>query len=170
MFLILRTIFFATYVHGEQWSEDGLRGVIKCTLIEMDMYSPDFEDLLIGTSAIESGLGKYMVGIRDKNDLGLYHMNLLNHADMYINFFAYKPEYLCIVNSYYWEDESDEYNLLNNIQYQTALAALHYKRYKKDIDNISMTVYTQSIIWQNLYNRKPDVSKYYRNAFKNYLK
>ena len=60
--LIIMLLLVGTVNAGGRWSEEGLRSVIKITLEEIDMYSQDFESLIVGTGAIESGMGRWLVG------------------------------------------------------------------------------------------------------------
>ncbi len=162
-------IFINTTCFAEGWSEEGLRSTIKITLKEIDMYSIDFEDLLIGTASIETGMGKWLIGKVDKNDLGLFQMNIHTHNDLYNHYFNRHTEYLKNVKYYYWNDYSSRDNLLINIQYQIAMAAYHYKRYQKNIHKMKLDVNLCAELWQDIYHRKQNKKHFYIKAWKEYI-
>ena len=122
--------------------------------------------LVLGTGAAESHLGKYMRQINfsmesNKGAYGLYGMELLSDADLWINYLEYKPflhqRVQLIVGSLNHKDA-----LIGNLYYQTAMCRLQYARFKEPLPAVD-DIEGQGRYYKKYYNThkgKGSVEKY----------
>jgi len=129
-----------------------LRQIIRCTLLQLDMYSPAAEELLLGTSAHESHLGHWLMQYPHGPARGLYQMEPATEADIWDNYLYYRPERATLVTKLTGVIKPSILNLQFNPIYSTAMARLHYRRIEDplppadDIDALSC-------YWDQHYNR-----------------
>lgn len=66
-----------------RFSATGLRSIIRATLLEIGLWSVDAEELLIGTAAKESRLGKYLFQIGGGPGRGLMQVEAETEKDIW---------------------------------------------------------------------------------------
>lgn len=110
--------------------------VIRPALRQIGLWSEAAEDLLLGTAAVESNLGTYLVQIGGGPALSPWQIEPATHADLWINFLAFRDplasslQQLAPVRC--WATDStvrvSADALLESLTYAAAVARLVYRR------------------------------------------
>lgn len=100
--------------------------IIIPTLEYLGLYSDAAVLLLLGTCAQESHLGTYVRQINGPA-LGIYQCEPNTHDDIWDNYLEYKTDLKEKVLAIAPRDVN---NLINNLNYATAIARIHYLRVK----------------------------------------
>jgi len=101
--------------------------IIIPTLDYMGLNSASAVNLLLGTAAQESHLGKYLHQINGPA-LGIYQMEPDTHKDIHNNFLVYKSDLNKKILNLSFPAFSMKKNLIGNLYYATAMARIHYYR------------------------------------------
>ena len=109
-----------------------LRGLIRETLQEVDLYSKSAEELLMLTAAVESNLGEYIEQTKGPA-LGIFQMEPLTHNDIMDRWLSQAPKAIRekvekFLAKYVGDIErhEDELTLQYNLKYAILLARLKY--------------------------------------------
>lgn len=105
--------------------------VIAPTLEHLGLHSMAAENLLMGTAAQESRLGRYLAQVGGGPALGIYQIEPATHRDVWDNFLAYHADLASKVRgiaSQHWFDDDPDGELVRNLAYATAIARLCYYR------------------------------------------
>ena len=137
---------------------------IERTLRDIDLYSPEAVDLLMGTRAQESAFGKYRRQLGGGPALGVYQMEPFTYNDCLDNFLKYKPELLAKILKVSGLDRfPDARELINNDVFAACMARVRYLRAPGAIPK---TVEKQAAYWKKHYNTikgKGKVEEYIEN-------
>lgn len=128
--------------------------VIRPTLEYLGLWSPQAEDLVLGTACQESHCGKYIrqLGCTGKiGAFGVWQMELATARDIYDNFLRYKPDLMNKVESLRGRTQPIEESLTTNLAYAAAMCRIHYLRKP---DAIPLTLDGQAAYWKKHYNTK----------------
>ena len=107
--------------------------VVKPVLEYLDPlipYSITAENLLLGTCAVESDMGTFLVQ-KGGPALGIYQMEPSTDMDIYNNFLAFNSQISGLVTGlldYNHSPELFRLRLVLNLAYATAMARIHYYR------------------------------------------
>ena len=150
-------LFFISEAKADTYEE--VKGHITTTLNIVDivyggdpLYSPEMVDLLLLTLSVESDFCRNNNGVGSGGE-GAYQLNLRNAEDIYKNFLKYKKQNkLLLKANHYKSDASLKYDLTNNFDYATVLAAIHYKRRLKSW--IPSTPWEAAYTWKQVYNTR----------------
>lgn len=126
--------------------------IIKLTLMDLGLYSPEAEALILGTALQESGGLRYIRQLGDGPALGFIQMETATHNDIWKNFLKYKPDLAGLI-----QNASDlpqgivpnSLNLVGNLVYGVAMCRAHYLRVRGAIPK---TVKGQAAYWKKHYN------------------
>lgn len=110
-----------------------LKNLIKRVLSEIGQYSENAENLLIGTCAQESGLGKYRRQLGGGPALGIFQMEPATFRDICDNFLRYKPDLQSKIKQAAGVSFFDCNDLINNDALAICFARVHYLRVKESI-------------------------------------
>ena len=131
--------------------KEHLRELIADTLNEIDLYSDDAVNLLMGTAAQESHLGKYLKQLKSGPALGIFQMEPNTYNDILDNYLKYK--------SALWEDVQDtcliqalpkqHESLIYNIKLAICMARIHYLRVTEPLPT-DLSGYAN--YWKKYYN------------------
>jgi hypothetical protein len=102
-----------------------LRLTIQHTLIPINQYSADVEELLMATAANESNLGYYRQQVGGPA-LGIFQMEPEDHDDAWQNYIKYHTD--LVVNLKQLSVTCAAEDLINNDPYAIAMARVHYLR------------------------------------------
>lgn len=108
--------------------------IVRPILHRIQLWSPQAENLVVGTALHESHL-KYVKQINGPA-LGLFQMEPATHADLHRNFLRYNKELNLAITqlaSLYTVDFPDASELMWNVGYATAMCRAHYKRVKEGL-------------------------------------
>lgn len=105
-----------------------LKELIKETLEEIDLYSEDALNLLMGTCAQESYMGKYIKQLHGGPALGIFQIEPNTHTDHVNNFLRYKTALKEKIFRSCGIDKFDKDYLVFNLKYSICMARVHYLR------------------------------------------
>ncbi len=123
--------------------------IIEPTLKRADMYSEGSVNLLMGTAATESHMGKYLYQIKGPA-IGIYQIEPNTHKDVLTNYVAYRP-FLQKQLDLYAIGQNDDEHLLASLHYQTLIARFIYRRVKTALANAD-DVWGMANYWKDHYN------------------
>ena len=106
-----------------------LRELIEETLKEINLYSKDAVNLLMGTAAQESHLGHYIRQIKGPA-LGVFQMEPNTFNDIKCNYLSYKEDLLILIFKT-CECEMYSESLIWNLKLAICFARIHYLRVPK---------------------------------------
>ena len=128
-----------------------LRGeIIRPALIGIDMYSPEAVELLLGTAAQESHMGKYIVQIRGPAK-GIFQMEPNTHDDIINNWLRYKPRLKPRLLATAGADSFDSKWLVSNLRYAAFFCRLHYRRVPSSLPAAD-DIQGLAVYWKRHYN------------------
>ena len=125
--------------------------VVRPTLQDMDKWSVDAENLLMGTALQESGL-RWLRQMDKGPALGIYQCEPATHDDIWVSYLRHRPELYDMVVEVGGIKKSKAmlHNLLiTNLAYATAICRVHYMRVP---DPIPSDLRGQAEYWKEHYN------------------
>ena len=122
------------------------REIIEPVLRSIEMYSPQALNLLVGTMAQESALGKYFVQVGSGIAQGGYQMEPSTHDDIVKNYI--RTDLMSKLNDLGYRDFHSSI-LKYDLRYATIFARLHYKRVP---ERLPVTVEGMARYWKKYYN------------------
>ena len=123
--------------------------IVKPVLIGINMWSQEAEDLMMGTAAQESLLGKYI-----KQDhgpaLGIFQMEPRTHDDIWTRYLTQNPK-VCndLMITCKFANKPTKEMLVYNLFYAAAMTRVFYRRIP---DTIPRTLEGQAEYWKTWYN------------------
>lgn len=103
--------------------------IIDPVLKSMDLWSESAVNLLLGTCAVESDFGTYLVQKPNGPALGIYQMEPNTYIDIYNNYLSYRIGLKdLIIKSTRTISRPNYYDMITNLWYATAMARVHYLR------------------------------------------
>lgn len=133
---------------------DFLRTFIRGTLQMAGLWSMPAEELLLGTAAQESHLGKYRRQIGGGPGTGIYQIELLTERSLWNDWIALRPSIAVIIMNISGVSKPDPLQLEFNLAYQTLMARLRYFAWVKA--PIPESLVGQAIYWDTHYNCNPN--------------
>ena len=130
--------------------------VIIPTLKYLNMDSPAAQNLLLGTAAHESAMGRYIKQIRGPA-LGIYQVEPATHDDIWINYLKYRPELAAKVRSLIPAFDGDippAENMIWDLRYATANARICYWRISEPLPDAN-DIPAMADYWDVHYNANP---------------
>lgn len=126
------------------------RELISETLDEIDKYSEDAVNLLMGTAAQESNFGKYIRQLGNGPALGIFQMEPATYDDIVNTYLRYKPDLLNdIEDSCQCNIENNSEALVWNTKLAICMSRIHYFRVKESLPN-NISGYAK--YWKTYYN------------------
>lgn len=122
--------------------------IVRPALKLMKLYSPQAEQLLMGTMAQESALGTYVYQVPSGPARGIFQMEPDTERDIWENYLAYRPELAEAVRKI--KGTSPE-PLIWNLYYQVAMARLHYRRVAEPLPVLN-DIPAMAQYWKRYYN------------------
>lgn len=131
---------------------DALRLHMRSTLQLMGgkLWSPNAEELLLGTCAQESHLGTYRRQLGGGPALGIYQMEPMTEQSLWRDYIYYRADLAVAITRVCGVNKPDAYQLEMNLAYQHIMARLRYFAWVKE--PIPMTLNTQAVYWKDHYN------------------
>jgi hypothetical protein len=109
--------------------------IIKPALEDLIMLSDDAVELLVFTCAVESGGGTYLKQFKG-SALGIYQMEPYTYYDIWINYITKKLDLYAKLNTNFDVNRvPDEYRLIYDLRFATAMARIHYARASEPLPN-----------------------------------
>jgi len=132
-----------------------LRKTIGKILARMGMNSPAAVNLLLGTAAHESHLGRWTRQMGGGPARGIYQMEPDTEKDIWENYLKFRPHLVTILTAVTGVTGPDPEQLEHNLTYATAMARLHYWR-----ENEPLPAYNDipalAKYWDDHYNKNPN--------------
>jgi hypothetical protein len=130
--------------------------VIEATLRPLGLWSPAAEDLLLGTAAVESRCGQFLVQHGGGPALGIFQMEPETHDDIWQNWLRYRTHHLDDLtmagirsgDPMVWPSAD---HLVTDLAYATAMARFHYRRVPEALPNAG-DVPALARYWKQHYN------------------
>lgn len=113
-------------------------------------YSRAAENLLLGTAAQESHMGRYLKQIHGPAR-GIYQMEPGTYDDIWRSFLSFQPEIGKVVYAFLLKRFNDVDQLAGNLYLATAMARIHYYRVSAALPKTN-DVFNQAIYWKKYYN------------------
>lgn len=129
-----------------------LRHVIALALEPIGLFSTAAEQLLLGTTAIESQCGHYLQQIGGPA-LGVYQIEPKTHLDIWDNYLIYNNHLAGQINALMPTPLStpDDVLLMTDLRYATIMARLVYYRQAEPLPD-SSDIVAQAQYWKTYYN------------------
>lgn len=112
---------------------NNLRTLIADTLQGIGLYSDKVTELLLGTCAQESHLGKYRKQLGGGPALGIFQMEPATFRDICDNYLRYKPDLQAKIKSVSGVEYFDAGELVDNDRLAICFARVHYLRVKEPV-------------------------------------
>jgi len=130
-------------------NRDDLRLFIRSVLRMAGLWSEEAEELLMGTFAQESALGKYRRQIGGGPGRGILQMEPATERDVWENYLDYRKNLSEKIRLISGVSRPDSEALENNLAYQVLMARIQYLRapekLPKDLDGMAA-------LWKKRYN------------------
>lgn len=126
-----------------------LKYIIRPVLTDLDLWSIESEQLILGTACQESKCGLYLKQLGNGPALGIYQMEPATHDDLFENFLKYKPNLREKVWLYVDKKRQMASEMLGNLYYATAMCRVHYLRVPELIPS---GLREQAKYWKKYYN------------------
>lgn len=110
-----------------------MKELITSVLKELNLYSGDAVNLLMGTAAQESHLGKYRKQLGGGPALGIFQMEPATFNDIVNNYLRYKPELASRIERVARISRFKAEDIENNDLLAICMARVHYLRVKEAI-------------------------------------
>lgn len=124
--------------------------IIRPTLEYLDLWSAPAEELLIGTAAHESQLGRYLHQLNDGPAVGIYQMEPATENDIWQNFLNFRQPLAEKVRTLLGGYPSERaVQMAGNLYYATAMARIKYLRAP---GAIPADLEGQALYWKEHYN------------------
>lgn len=133
--------------------------VIRPTLKYLNQYSLAAETLLIGTAAVESGMG-YELKQHHRRGLGIYHITPRSHQLLWDLYLAKDPDLASKVRGLASQHEfllDPHSELTTNLRYATAIAWLLYERKNKALPKAD-DLQAMAKFWHRHFHSRPRTS------------
>lgn len=126
--------------------------IIVPVLLRMDLFSHTAVNLLMGTCAQESRMGTYLKQLGNGPALGIFQMEPATYKDIWDNYLKYKPELAAKVLEFKATNKEDEWEMVGNLYYATAMARVHYRRVKASLPSDANNIAGLAQYWKAFYN------------------
>ncbi|MAR92291.1 MAG: hypothetical protein SV765_01190 [Pseudomonadota bacterium] len=132
--------------------------VIRPTLEKLDRWTPALENLLLGTAAQASQLGR---NLNSQGGQGLYRISAELHRQVWDQFLAFDPELASIVRGFASQREflsNPDRELAINLAYATAIAWAVYAWRGAEIPTAADDGEAMAHCWYQYFDHAPDLS------------
>lgn len=114
-------------------NKKNLQELITSVLKQLDLHSDNAVNLLMGTAAQESHLGKYRKQLGGGPALGIFQMEPATFDDIVKNYLRYKPELTTRIERVARVSRFKAEDLENNDLLATCMTRVHYLRVREAI-------------------------------------
>lgn len=126
------------------------RNIVRVTLKGLGLWSPEAEELIIGTAAHESGF-RDIAQIGGGPALGICQMEPDTHNDIWKNYLRYQPDKSSKLRDLFDEVAGDASCMLGNVPYAIAMCRIHYSRVPEPLPAVD-DLNAQAAYWKKYYN------------------
>ncbi len=127
------------------------RKLITRVLLPLEMYSIQAVELLMGTTAQESGLGRWLYQVGGGPGLGFFQMEPATERDIWHNYLRYRPLLVDRIVAVCNVAVPGDWHLETNLAYQVAMARLQYMRVASPLPD-PKRIDDMAFYWKRHYN------------------
>lgn len=131
---------------------DSLREIIRMALELIDTWSPSAEELVLGTAAKESHLGRWLAQVGGGPARGAFQMELATERDIWRNYLFYEDKLREAVTRATGLEGPDPDRLQFDPVYGAIMCRCHYLRIRAPLPLVH-DVPGQAAYWDEHYNR-----------------
>lgn len=102
--------------------------IIIPSLKGVSLYSDAAVNLLLGTCAQESAMGKYIAQYPTPIAKGIFQMENATHEDIWDNYLIYRQDTYSAVASYCRSSAGNPEAMIYDLRYAAVMCRIHYKR------------------------------------------
>lgn len=125
-----------------------LKYIIRPVLKDIDLWSVEAEQLLLGTACKESECGRWLKQLGNGPAVGIYQMEPATHDDIWRNYLPGRAiKYK--ISDFAFNAGLDADEMLGNLFYATAMCRVHYLRVP---EAIPIGLRKQAEYWKKYYN------------------
>ena len=124
--------------------------VIRASLQPIGLWSPEAEELLIGTAAHESQLGTYLAQVGGPA-LGVFQMEPATWKDLHKTFLYYQKDLYMRINGVVRLDHRQPGDMITDLEYACVMARLRYYRVPDPLP-AKDDLQAQARYWKQFYN------------------
>lgn len=136
-------------IHLEHFREEVIRRATR----HIGLWSPEAEELLVGTAAQESRLGRYLVQLGNGPARGVFQMEPRTHHDIWENYLQYRPRLAGAVADLAANRRPTAEQLSWNMGYAAAMARVCYWRLPFRLPRVD-DLEGQARAWKRWYNTR----------------
>ena len=133
------------------YDKDVLRDVIRAVISAMNMWSHAAEELMMGTAAQESGLGRWREQMGRGGALGVFQMEPFTHDDTWANFIEFRPDLKKRILDVTGLEGPSLEALEHDLIYSIVMARVYYWRHEAPLPGEGDLV-GQAEYWKEVYN------------------
>lgn len=126
-----------------------LRSLVSETLKEIELYSEDAVNLILGTIAQESAGGQYIRQLNNGPALGICQMEPSTFNDHLSNYLKYKKSLVAKINESCNIDYFNASILVFNLKFSICMCRVHYLRVPSKLPS---NLYGYAKYWKDHYN------------------
>jgi len=102
--------------------------IIKPALMDLNLLSEEAVEMLVFTCAVETEGGTWLKQVKG-DALGIYQMEPATYNDIWTNFIAHRNNLkLQLIHNFSAPVMQDEYRLVYDLRYATAMTRIYYER------------------------------------------
>lgn len=113
----------------------------------LGVWSKEAEELIMGTIAQESAMGRYLVQLGSGPALGICQMEPATHNDIWSNFLKYRSHLVKYIEDISVDRTPEE--MVWNLYYAVAMCRIHYLRVPERLPN---NLEGYAYYWKKYYN------------------
>ncbi len=147
------------------------RELIRCVLAPAFLWSADAEELLMGTAAQETYLGRYLRQLGDGPGVGIFSMEDATHLDTWNNYLNYRSELIAKVGHACGIYDYNQDAMRGDLRYQIIMARIHYLRIPERLPAVNDLI-GQATYWKEHFNTPEGAGMViqYKANYKRYVK
>ena len=125
--------------------------LIKPVLHGIGMWDQYAEELMVGTCAVESDGGTYLVQMGGGPAVGIFQMEPRTHDDIWTRFFPDRPAILAnVMTTCHFKHKPQANYMIANLAYACAMARVQY--FRATADKVPSQLERQAEWWVKYYN------------------
>ena len=123
--------------------------IVAPTLKTLSMWSKPAEDLMMGTCAVESNMGEFLVQQGSGPALGIFQMEPDTHNDIWKNYLRYRTGSANNLGGLVYQFGTTSQEMVHDLRYACTMARIKYWR---DPSPIPKDTEGQAAYWKRIYN------------------
>ena len=134
-----------------------LRRLIRNILHQVELWSPEAEELLLGTAAVESGLGSRLYQIGHGPAMGIMQMEPATERSLWDDYLSYRPKLRGMIEAVTARSGPGQW-LAWDLAYQIIMARIKYRTIPEPLPGTD-DITGQARYWKQWYNTPAGAGK-----------